>query len=80
MSDQKGCNNCGACCYLITREGVRTTTPCMYLKFNEDGTTRCKVYHRNRVGRKIGEIDGFKNRCVYREKDFNSYDGCSLNP
>jgi len=35
--NRKGkCTNCGACCML--------PVPCMFLRFNEDGTSKCAIY------------------------------------
>lgn len=79
MGDEAGCVRCGLCCYLVTRRGTKSDKPCKHLIFMSDGKTKCKVYRRNRVGRLIGDVDGFKNRCVYRKEDPNNYDGCPLN-
>lgn len=73
MSD---CARCGNCCYIVDKKTmVQTEIPCKYLIFNEDGTTKCKIYYRNRVGRDIGH----GNKCRLRKDVPVDYPGCSMN-
>jgi hypothetical protein len=76
MMKMSECSRCGNCCYLIDlKTQVQTNVPCPFLILNKDGTSKCKTYFRNRVGRNIG----MGNKCCYRKDVKFNYPGCSLN-
>lgn len=64
----------GQCCYIVI-DGKQTDIPCPYLKFLPDGTTKCKIYYRNRVGRNIG----YGNKCHLRANSPWDYPNCPYN-
>jgi len=64
------CNRCGQCC--MNPDG----SPCKYLVFLKDGTTKCKVYFRDRLGRSVG----YKNFvCMPRVMTPTDFEGCPYN-
>lgn len=70
------CARCGNCCYLQDKAtGVQTDEPCPYLIKLSDGSTKCKVYFRTRLGRNIGR----GNKCCYRKDVPYNYPGCPYN-
>lgn len=74
-SDVK-CARCGQCCFLVDPiSKCQTKQECPYLVFLGDGTTSCKIYFRNRVGRKIG----LGNKCNLRESVKFNFPGCPFN-
>ncbi len=85
------CQMCGNCCFLVIKgKQTNTPCPYLvYLKDGRSRTnssradgqqdvvpqTKCKVYHRNRIGRNIGP----GNKCIMRCDSPYSYEGCPLN-
>lgn len=68
------CKQCGRCCHPVI-DG-KLGPPCRFLVKNKDGTTSCKVYLRNRLGR----FTGYKNhRCGLRKDTLYDYEGCPYN-
>ena len=66
----------GNCCYLVDlKTMVQTNEPCPHLLLLSNGTTKCKVYFRTRIGRKIGK----GNKCCYRKDIKFNYPGCPYN-
>ena len=68
------CNRCGKCCY-IRWKGKKKK--CKYL-IRFTNVTVCRIYD-NRLGNKMGEIDGKKFHCVDREVVLDDFAGCPYN-
>ena len=68
------CLRCGMCCYLVI-DDKPSDTRCPYLIILKNGKTKCKIYYRNRIKRKLG----YSNHCVMRRDSIFDYDGCPYN-
>lgn len=70
------CNRCGNCCFLIDLDKMeQTEESCPFLIKLSDGSTKCKVYFRTRLGRNIGK----NNKCNLRTNVKFNYPGCPYN-
>ena len=75
MDQEDKCLRCGQCCFMPDLENfVPTTTPCPYLRFDDQGKTFCSIYE-HRLGTRLapGVI------CGMRHQDPFDYENCPYN-
>jgi len=66
------------CCFLVDKQGIPTTKPCPHLIFLKSGRTLCRSY-KDRIGKVIGSVDGYKNVCTTRNNSACDFLGCEYN-
>ena len=72
------CKRCGLCCYLVDKDSNQTKKKCKYLIPMGNNRYACRIY-KTRLGKIIGEVNGYKNRCIRREDSSLDYYGCPYN-
>lgn len=73
------CKCCGKCCHIVIDD---IDYPCKYLIFNDDGTTKCKIYHRRLGTRMIAKGNPkskIKFYCSIRVHSKWDYEDCPYN-